>query len=449
MLTTQKDEEWAGIQSALLQINDDLIVEGLSQEEQQDSLGSENYLPFFLYVYYNGFLNITSGWVDKLQPISEEVYLKSRPKLIKNGVVASIVGIDELTDGDFANTLCLTIPFYYNAGVIDVYTILIPTTEAATHIISLGATAHQLSKLPTEEFCRRQLNKLMSLTSKAPVVLAFFSPTEPAEIIVEEVSTLKVAAPSIERTIEFAPEYYQASVGLLSYFGEVLRQKDSNTKAKVRIEQDGNRVRLHIESPDGDIEIIDKELTQYALVISRQAEPETLLANRAHIMQLETQLDIARIQVKQAQDLMQLAQGQSTQRINNLEKQVEFLQTQFAAQILQTGQVINLATKQNESHERLQTALLSHSDTLFKDLLKEASGNQQLMEAVGSLHRNLLEGITTIEIEDQLGRALSTIKESKPGFLGRISSQLEGAVSKEAAGSALKWVMQWIEQHQH
>jgi hypothetical protein len=190
-------------------------------------------------------------------------------------------------------------------------------------------------------------------------------------------------------------------------------------------------------------------LEQYALVVSRQAEPETLLANRAHIMQLETQLDVARIQVKQAQDLMQLAEGQYTQRINNLEKQIEFLQMQFAAQILQTGQVINLATKQNDSHERLQAVLLTHSDTLFKDLLQEAGGNQQLIDAVSNLHRNLLEGITTIEMEDQLERALSTIKQAKPNFLSRIGSQLEGAAYKAAAGSVLDWVTKWIEHHKH
>jgi len=239
--------------------------------------------------------------------------------------------------------------------------------------------------------------------------------------------------------LNLPPEYYQASVGLLSYFGEILRQKDPTTKAKVRIEQEGNRVRLHIESPGGDIEIIEKELAQYALVVSQQAAPETLLANRAHIMQLETQLDITRIQVKQAQDLMQLAEGQYTQRINNLEKQVEFLQTQFAAQILQSGQVVQLVSQQAQSNERVQMALLAHGQLLFKDMLEESRGNFQLLSAIQSLHQNLLSGLTTIEVEEQIKQALETVKQQKPGLLARIYSQVEGAALKAGAGASLTW----------
>lgn len=444
VLTTQKEEEWNEALLALEVINDDYLL-GWIKEGDSNPIG---YVFMGLCQTYHHLLKTDFSWQTQVpgNDINQEHY---RSNCIKNGLLASIAGEDDLISFSFPKLLYITIPYYHHESLIDVAVMFIPTNSLIEYIIKLGAEVEHRAVTPSEEFCRAEAARFIALTGRAPIVLAFFSstPNSSDEIAVEELSLPKVSAAVIERTIEFAPEHYQASVGLLSYFGEVLRQKDPSTKARVRIEQDGNRVRLHIESPSGDIEIIEKELEQYALVVSRQAAPETLLANRAHIMQLETQLDIARIQVKQAQDVLQLIEGQYTQRINNLEQQVDFLQTQFAVQILQTEQVINLATKQNDSHERLQTTLLTHSATLFKDLLHEASGNQQLAEAVSNLQHNLLSGMATIDIEDKLEQALVTIKETKPGFLSRIAKELEGAAYKASASSAISWVVKWVAAH--
>jgi len=274
-------------------------------------------------------------------------------------------------------------------------------------------------------------------------VLAFISPTFFEEIEVEEITPLKFGEHTIERTLEFAPEYYQASVGLLSHFGKILRDKDPQTKAKVRIEQDGNIVRLHIESAPGNIETIEERLEQYALIVNKQAPPESLLDNPGQIIELKAQLRVAQMQVETAYELKQLSDG----RITSLEKQVEFLQSQFAAQILQTDKVIDIVGRQNDSHERMQAALLTHSGTLFKDLLQESSGNQRLTEAVTSLQHNLLSGMAIIDIEDKLEQSLATIKETKPGFLGRIQKDLEGAAYKAAASSTITWVAKWLGAH--
>ena len=57
---------------------------------------------------------------------------------------------------------------------------------------------------------------------------------------------------NIIRSIEFAPEYHQSGLAILSYFGQVLRDKYPETKAKVTIEQDGLTVRMIIETPEGE-----------------------------------------------------------------------------------------------------------------------------------------------------------------------------------------------------
>lgn len=430
ILTKQKNNEWQEIITVLKSSGGD----HLNDRAQSASIQ---------YAMYS--LDFQSSL--KEHEWSEIPSLNMHLNLTKNRVFATVVGVEAITGSNFATEFYLNAPQRYQADAIDVTVLLIPTSGTITHFIELSGQPSRAFNLPTEEFCQAEMAKFGPLTSKAPIVLASFSPIAPEKIAVEEVTSLKFNTPSIERTIEFAPEFYQASVGLISYFGEILRQKDPQTKAKVRIEQDGNRVRLHIESPGGDIEIIEKQLEQYALVVSRQAAPETLLANRAHIMQLETQLDITRIQVKQAQDLLQLAEGQYTQRINNLEKQLEFLQTQFAVQIMQTGQVINLATQQNDSHERLQTALLAHAQMLFQDLLQEAQGNQVLLDAINSLRQHLMAGIEAIETEDQIKEALATVKQIKPSFLPRILSELVGATYKAAASSAVGATVTWLATH--
>jgi hypothetical protein len=444
ILTTQKSNECVDIVTALGILTLQHIKSYLEYSiKKHDAAVDRNLINIIFNIRLKGILEDDFNWHDVRTLPSGTPYDNIAEQLTKNGVSIFVASTIEQLGGTFASNFYLKAPYLYNSGKSIVSVIIAPTRHTKGALIDQGIMLED-STLLTDVECQAQLARFGLLTSKAPIVLAFFSPTAPEEIAIEEATALKLDGHTIERTIEFAPEYYQASVGLLSYFGEILRQKDPNTKAKVRIEQDGNRVRLHIESPGGDIEIIEKELEQYALVVSRQAAPETLLENRAHIMQLETQLDITRIQVKQAQDLMQLAEGQYTQRINNLEKQVEFLQTQFAAQILQTSQVINLATKQSDSHERIQTALLAHADTLFKDLMQEASGNQRLLDAISSLSQNLFSGLTTLDVEEQIKQALETVKQTKPGMLARIYTQVESAALKAGAGAALGWAAELV-----
>ena len=445
ILTSKKEDE---LQDALL------VLEALDSEATIEIIGSKqeggveiDYLYNSLQTEYQKALKYDFDWTDALPLGIDRMAIYSDLPPMKNGVLSSFVGTDEMAGGDFASAAYLHIPFYFLSGVIDVALFFAPSMESINYFISIGSHPYISPILPTEDFCRAEMAKFSSLTSQTPIVLAFFSPIAPEKIIVEEIVPLKVSVPTIERTIEFAPEYYQAGVGLLSYFGEVLRQKDPSTKAKVRIEQDGRIVRLHIESPSGDIETIEKELDQYALVISNQAPPETLFEQRMHIMQLESRLEVAKVELKNAHDLKQLTEGFYSHQVRDLKQQVDSLTHQVATQLLQQDKTFNLMQQQTGSHERVQMAMLTHSSMLFKDLLQEASGNQRLLEAVSSLHQNLLAGITTIEIEDQLERALATIKEAKPSFLGRIRTQIEGAAYKAAAGSSISWIADWIIKH--
>ena len=108
----------------------------------------------------------------------------------------------------------------------------------------------------------------------------------------------------INRSIEFPPEYHQAGLGILSYFGTVLREKYPDHNVKVRIEQDGLRVRLVIESENGDKEVIEKALQEYELVVRGETPPEEFFSSKAKVLELKNELRIAQVRIESQKDLI-------------------------------------------------------------------------------------------------------------------------------------------------
>lgn len=166
---------------------------------------------------------------------------------------------------------------------------------------------------------------------------------------------------TVEKCIEFPPEYYQAGVGILSYFGEILRQKHPEMNAKVRIEQDDRTVRLHIESPSGDKEIIEKTLNDFFLVVADKAAPESLLEDKIQIMALENKLEIARMEARQGHQLLAITQNSYDARITQLETETSFLRKHLGEQLLQIGTGTTIISKQIESTERVVLAQIEQS----------------------------------------------------------------------------------------
>lgn len=109
----------------------------------------------------------------------------------------------------------------------------------------------------------------------------------------------------INRSIEFPPEFRQAGLGILNYFGEVVREKYPNEHAKIRIEQDGLTVRMIVEAEDGSRDIIEKALAEYELVITGQKPPEFLFDDRAKVLELKTELRIAQTRIESQRDLLE------------------------------------------------------------------------------------------------------------------------------------------------
>ncbi|MCP4135413.1 MAG: pentapeptide repeat-containing protein [bacterium] len=110
---------------------------------------------------------------------------------------------------------------------------------------------------------------------------------------------------SITRSIEFPPEYHQAGVSILNYFATVLRKKHPDMKAKVKIEQEGLKVTMIIESLEGKKEIIEKTLDDYNLVLKDAIPVEKFYDNPADVIELKNQLGIARLHVETQKNIIE------------------------------------------------------------------------------------------------------------------------------------------------
>lgn len=109
----------------------------------------------------------------------------------------------------------------------------------------------------------------------------------------------------INRSIEFPPEYYQAGLGILNYFGTVLREKYPEEKAKVKIEQDGSIVRMIVESESGCKEIIEKALQEYEMVIRGDVPAEALFESKLQAIEIRNELRIANMRIESQKELLE------------------------------------------------------------------------------------------------------------------------------------------------
>jgi len=327
-------------------------------------------------------------------------------------------------------------------GIGDVFVVIVPAETLEEVFPPRKDGNYELTdRIFTEVQCSVQIDELLPYLGSFPIAVVIYSQYE-QELQVEELGVLRQHQSLIERSIEFEPEYYQAGVGILSYFGEVLRQKYPDVNAKVRIEQDGNKVRMRIETLTGENEVIERELEKYALVIANQLPPSALLENKIHVMQLENKLSMAELEIRQTKNALQLADNLYGKQVRSLEEQIAFFRDLVSEQLRQQGKGADVLAQQLASHERIQLAQIGHTQGLFKDLLGEAHGNQVLLTAIRSLEHNLMSGIATIDVQEQVKESLSVMKQQNPGLLARFAAQSEGAGYGALAGTVIEWLRQ-------
>ncbi|MDM8552421.1 pentapeptide repeat-containing protein [Desulfobacterales bacterium HSG2] len=213
----------------------------------------------------------------------------------------------------------------------------------------------------------------------------------------------------IERSIEFPPEYYQAGISILNEFGSVLRKKYPETKAKVRIEQDGLKVTMTVDPVEGDREVIEKELDEYGLVITGKMTPEEYVDNdplllielkselRSAYNKLETQKEIIQYQNREIkkQDihidklLSLIGLGIQSQpdiiNINNAKGDLAFAKDQAIAMInKKITEAAKITDSLKDKFNELSTAVENMVRDMPNDKAREVTGDLQTLVSEAS-----------------------------------------------------------------
>ncbi|MGF1878587.1 hypothetical protein L4D77_25310, partial [Photobacterium frigidiphilum] len=199
----------------------------------------------------------------------------------------------------------------------------------------------------------------------------------------------------IRRSVHFSEEQCQAGIGILSYFGKVLKDKHPNLTNSVSIHQDGNIVRLEIECEDGTKEIIEKTLDDYSLVLTNQAEPENLLSDQFQVMRLNNKLEIAAMEVRQTKDLLALAKDYNIREVLSLKEEIAFLRTNF-------GQL-------HSTNSQLVLGCVNQ----FDKLINLADGKQDVIQAIQFIEDKLNSSINDTDIE-KLKKSIELIQRNSP-----------------------------------
>lgn len=111
---------------------------------------------------------------------------------------------------------------------------------------------------------------------------------------------------TIERSIVFPSEYFQAGISMLSYFGTYLRRRYPDERAKVRIEQEGLTVRLSAETDTGQLDVIEEALDQFGLVVQGHVPVEYITEDELLAVELNCELRAAANRIEMQRDLLRL-----------------------------------------------------------------------------------------------------------------------------------------------
>ncbi|MFT6255559.1 MAG: hypothetical protein ACJAT8_000064 [Cellvibrionaceae bacterium] len=230
---------------------------------------------------------------------------------------------------------------------------------------------------------------------------------------------------SIERCLEFSPEHYQAGVGILSYFSEILQQKYPGVEAKVKIEQDGLKVRMTVDTPDGSQDIVEKALTNYTLVIAKEIPPESLLEDKLQIHKLKMKLDIAEMEVRNTRDFMMITDSTYKERVGSLEQEIAFMRVSIKDQMQLTHTAHNLIGLQCEREKVVLLAHIENQKITLKSLVESNRQNIKLYEALSKLNNMVTtESVDQVEAKE----ALTVIQLESPSTFNKLQGALEGTM---------------------
>lgn len=265
------------------------------------------------------------------------------------------------------------------------------------------------------EFISRHLNNNSPLPVNFPFLLlgVSFEYKEPTYGIIQSAFE-EVREPGkeyIDRSIEFPSEYYQAGLGILSYFNKILKEKYPNTPSNVKIIQDGYKVRMIIETDTGHTEIIEKALIEYQQIIAGELKPEAYLTDQIQIINLKNEIRILTARLESQADIISLQNSTLSTFTHLLREGLD--------KVVSTPPTINFAPViQIDNHINQQQIVQNNISQLLDDL-------EELKSHLSHPDSKLLQ-----ELEEIQGELVDINEQSPPIKKEGFSKKLTNFITK-------------------
>jgi hypothetical protein len=260
----------------------------------------------------------------------------------------------------------------------------------------------------------------------------------------------------IIRSIEFPSEYREAGTSILTYFSHVLTAKYPEMSVKVRIEQDGLTLRMIVDTPTGQKEKIERTLEEYGRVVAGQLPAELFLSDPFEVMALKNKLDMAHLELRQTRELLNYVQGNSQNRINSLEVEVNrlhcLIERSLHSKDTSLGVIEIMARQEGKNYDlrgaKFGGGFATEGGFQTGGSLIDASSTNNLSEAALQIHELLqqlqTQGNTPEEAQQKVAKDLAKQAESDSSVMGKLvqwGKSLADTAGKTTVSEATKGVV--------
>ncbi|MCP5365498.1 MAG: helix-turn-helix transcriptional regulator [Hyphomicrobiales bacterium] len=233
---------------------------------------------------------------------------------------------------------------------------------------------------------------------------------------------------TITRSIEFKPEHHRAGLSILSYFSEYVSNKYPDIPISISIEQKDASVTLNVETPTGDIDILEKSLNDYIDIVKGKAAIRDKIQDEIEIIKFENMLEIARAEINNQNRILELKNCQ----IEHLERQITNLEYRNNIQFSQLTDIL----------DKYITSNANKDNSLFQFL-------HNLSEQQSGLVKTDLNDIVKIITENQnnlnstlLQDKIKNIADQQPMLIEKIHRFLLSGAMQGVAGNYLYSALQ-------
>lgn len=423
VLTSEHKDQWNEIESVIENLSIEKFIHyhsGRDGKVEIPYLSSDHITPDPL-SFYARTLFYEKGWSTNGLISPTNSALTGPPDgyvtgSYKSKVAAEFISQSWMSYRALQRLILVEAPINFKNKLTNVSVIIVGVDDLAMRVLTVDGNLQQLIHY-TENSCRNELQDIPVTANAGPIVMLFVAPYK-QDLQIEEFENSDVKF--IEREVQLPRDAYQSGVGLLSYFGEVLRQTHPETSIQVIIEQNNDTVILRVEVPQGKGATIRQQLEVYFDVLAGKQQPNKLLVNPYHALGLQARIDLADTELRISKQF----NSQLVQDINRLESTQALFQKVIEQLNTTTQALTNVVGQQVVNQERTHLAQISFTASLFKELVADER-DEKLKNAIKSIEANIIYNATANQVE--IIDALNLLKDKRPGLLPSLFKLAENA----------------------